>query len=130
MAALPRIIAALRARGYRFVTASQLVGVAPVQAMPRVTGRDLWAVRGDVAIFVVLAALSAALTWLFYVAITLGIARAIMMAALAWLQSRKRRREPPIFTPTLSVVIPAYNEERVIVASVARVLASDYPGSR
>ena len=28
----------------------------------------------------------------------------------------------------MSVIIPAYNEERVIVASVRRVLASDYPG--
>jgi cellulose synthase/poly-beta-1,6-N-acetylglucosamine synthase-like glycosyltransferase len=127
VAALPRIIAALKARGYRFVTASQLVGVPPAQAMPTVTGGDLWAVRTDVAIFVVLAALSAALTWLFYVAITLGIARAVMIAGLARLQARRRRHEPPVFTPTVSVIIPAYNEERVIVASVARVLASDYP---
>jgi cellulose synthase/poly-beta-1,6-N-acetylglucosamine synthase-like glycosyltransferase/peptidoglycan/xylan/chitin deacetylase (PgdA/CDA1 family)/spore germination protein YaaH len=127
VAALPRIIATLKGEGYRFVTASELVGVSPAQAMPRVTGRDLWAVRADVAIFIVLAALSALLTWLFYVAITLGIARAIMLAALAWLQSRTRRATPPTFTPTVSVVIPAYNEERVIVASVMRVLASDYP---
>ena len=48
-----------------------------------------------------LAALSALLTWLFYVAITLGIARAIMLAALAWLQSRTRRATPPTFTPTV-----------------------------
>jgi cellulose synthase/poly-beta-1,6-N-acetylglucosamine synthase-like glycosyltransferase/peptidoglycan/xylan/chitin deacetylase (PgdA/CDA1 family)/spore germination protein YaaH len=127
VAALPRIIAALRARGYRFVTASQLVGVSPAQAMPVVTGGELWAVRTDVAIFVVLAGLSAVLTWLFYVAITLGIARAVMMAGLARLQARRRRREPPVFAPTVSVIIPAYDEERVIVASVARVLASDYP---
>ncbi len=128
VAALPRIIATLQGEGYRFVTASQLVGVSPARAMPPVAGRDLWAVRADVAIFVVLAILSAALTWLFYVAITLGIARAVMLAALAWLQSRTRRAPPPVFAPSVSVVIPAYNEERVIVASVSRVLASDYPG--
>jgi len=127
VAALPRIIAALKANGYRFVTASQLVGVSPAQAMPVVTGGDLWAVRTDVAVFIVLAALSATLTWLFYVAITLGMARAVMMAGLARLQARRRRTEPPVFAPTVSVIIPAYNEERVIVASVQRVLASDYP---
>lgn len=128
VAALPRIIAALKAKGYRFVTASQLVGVSPAQAMPRVAGHDLWAVRADVAIFVVLAGLSALLAWLFYVAITLGIARAVMMAILARLQARRHRVTPPDFSPGVSVVIPAFNEERVIVASVARVLASDYPG--
>ncbi|NTS66336.1 glycosyltransferase [Sphingomonas sp. HHU CXW] len=126
--ALPRIITALKGAGYHFVTASQLVGVSPDKAMPQVTGRDLWAVRADVAIFVVLAALSALLTWLFYVAITLGMARAVMMAGLARLQASRHRELPPAFTPGVSVVIPAFNEERVIVASVHRVLASDYPG--
>ena len=128
VAALPRIITALKGAGYHFVTASQLVGVSPENAMPQVTGRDLWAVRADVAIFVVLAALSALLTWLFYVAITLGMARAVMMAGLARLQASRHRELPPAFTPDVSVVIPAFNEERVIVASVHRVLASDYPG--
>lgn len=127
VAALPRIIAALQAEGYRFVPASQLVGVGPAQAMPRVGGHDLWAVRADVAIFIVLAVLAGLLAWLFYIAIALGIARAVILATLAWAQSRRRRGEPPAHLPSVSVIIPAFNEERVIAASVARVLASDYP---
>ncbi|UIJ46486.1 glycosyltransferase [Sphingomonas cannabina] len=127
VAALPRIIAALQGEGYRFVPASQLAGISPAQAMPRVASADLWAVRIDVAIFVALAALAALLAWIFYVAITLGIARAVVMAGLAWFQSRRDRARPPAFEPSVSVIIPAYNEERVIAASVARVLASDYP---
>jgi len=127
LAALPRIIATLRQQGYRFVPASQLAGIPQAQAMPAVTGADLFAVRVDVAIFVVLAVLAAVLAWLFYVAIALGIARAVLMAGLAWFQSRRRRPEPPAFEPEVSVIIPAYNEERVIAESVARVLASDYP---
>lgn len=127
VAALPRIIATLKAQGYRFTTASQLVGASPARAMPRVAESDLWAVRTDVAIFLVLAALAAVLTWLFYVAIALGIARAVVMAALAWVQSRRRRADPPMYEPRVSVIIPAYNEARVIASSVTRVLASDYP---
>jgi peptidoglycan/xylan/chitin deacetylase (PgdA/CDA1 family) len=37
--ALPQIIAQLRARGYRFVTVSELVGLSRDQAMPRSPGR-------------------------------------------------------------------------------------------
>ncbi|MDP1027556.1 glycosyltransferase [Sphingomonas sp. KR1UV-12] len=128
VAALPQIIRALRARGYRFVTASELVGVSPAVAMPRVTGRDLLAVRTDVAVFVVLAIVAGVLAWLFYLAIALGIARAVLLAGLAWWQARWQRPTPPDHAPTVSVIIPAYNEERVIADSVARVLASDYPG--
>ncbi|MEH3100307.1 glycosyltransferase [Sphingomonas adhaesiva] len=128
VAALPRIIATLRSEGYTFVPVSQLVGLTPAQAMPPVSGHDLWAVRTDVAVFIALAAVTAVIAWLFYIAISLGIARALMMTGLAWVQARRRRAEPPVFTPTVSVVIPAYNEERVIVASVERVLSSDYPG--
>ncbi len=128
VAALPRIVAALKARGYHFVTASRLVGVPRAVAMPPVTGRDLLAVRTDVAIFIVLAGIAVMLAWLFYLAIGLGMARAVLMAGLAWVQSRRERPVPPTHSPSVSVIIPAYNEERVIADSVARVLASDYPG--
>jgi len=127
VAALPRIIATLKGEGYQFVTASQLVGLPQSRAMPAISTPDLAAVRIDVAAFVVLMALSMALMWLFYVAISLGMARAVIMAGLAWFQSGRKRADPPHYEPTVSVIIPAYNEERVIAASVARVLASDYP---
>ena len=127
VAALPRIIDALRGQGYHFVTASELAGVPRQRAMPPVSGNDLTAVRTDVATFVVVASIAALLGWLFYLAIALGIGRAVLVAALAAIQSRRHRREPPHHEPSVSVIIPAYNEERVIAASVARVLASDYP---
>ncbi len=128
VAALPRIIAALRAEGYSFVPVSRLAGLSPQAAMPPVRPADLLAVRIDVAAFVTLAALSALLGWIFYVAISLGIARAVLMAALATFQTRRSRPRPPVHQPAVSVIIPAYNEARVIEASVRRGLASDYPG--
>lgn len=127
VAALPRIIDTLRSDGYHFVAASQLAGIPVARAMPPITGDDLLSVRFDAAIFLLLAGLGLLLTWIFYVAIIMGIARAIGMTALAWWQSRSIRRSPPVSTPRVSVIIPAYNEERVIAASVTRVLASDYP---
>lgn len=123
IAALPRIIDALRARGYRFVPVSALAGLSDDQVMPRIEGSDLLAVRADVAIFIALAGLSLLIGSLFLGAISLGIARAL---ALTWLAARSRPETPPPAAPgqLISVLIPAYNEARVIEASVRRVLLS------
>ena len=128
VAALPRIIKGLEAKGYRFVTVSALAGLTSARVMPPVRGADLFAVRIDVAIFLLLAGIAAALKWLFFAVILFGIGRALMLAALA-LGSRLRsnRIEPPAMQSGtfVSVIIPAFNEAKVIEASVRRVLASE-----
>lgn len=127
VAALPRIIDGLRARGYTFVPISQLAGLPRDQVMPHVTGSDLLAVRADVGLFLILAAIGYAIKWIFFAAIALGIARAIILAALALDANRKRNRAvPPPIDPSLfvSVLIPAFNEALVIEGSIRRVLAS------
>ncbi|MBS0482501.1 MAG: glycosyltransferase [Proteobacteria bacterium] len=129
VAALPIIIDRLRAAGYTFVPVSQLAGSTRDAVMPPVTGSQRLAVRADVGLFGVLAGLGFLLRWTFFFAIALGIARAVLMTALA-LVDRSNRTVPdaPGTMPSVSVIIPAYNEEKVIVSSIARVLASDYPG--
>ena len=83
--------------------------------------------RADVGVFLLFAGLDFALKWLFVIAIALGIARSLILAALA-LGSRRaavRPVAPPIDAGRfVSVIIPAFNEERVIATSVRRVLAS------
>jgi len=96
--------------------------------MPKVTSSDRLSVMTDVAFFVALATGSYVLNWIFFFAIALGIARAVFLTTLALLDRKGRTSEAgESYRPTVSVIIPAYNEERVIVESVARVLASDYP---
>ncbi len=129
IAALPALIDQLRARGYQLVPVSQLAGLSRDAVMPPVSGGDRLAVRADIGAFLALASLGYALRWMFFFAIALGIARAVLMTTLALLD---RGTRPPeggaAYHPTVSVIIPAYNEEMVIVASIARVLESDYPG--
>lgn len=128
VAALPAIIDRLRADGYHFVGVSQLAGLGRDAVMPPITGGDQAAVRADVGIFLALAAIGYAIRWLFFFAIALGIARAVLMTVLALInRATGERPMPDAPQPPVSVIIPAYNEERVIVASIARVLASDYP---
>lgn len=130
VAALPRIIMGLQQAGYRFVTIGELANLPHDAIMPPVTGSDLTAVRADIGLFAALATAVVVLNWTFFCAIALGVLRAVTMALLA-LRSAARRRTPPELPigerSRVTVIIPAYNEERVIEASVGRVLASDYP---
>lgn len=131
VAALPAIINGLQKAGYRFVPASTLAGLSRDAVMPRVTGADLLAVRADVAAFSMLSVLGQGLNWIFFLAIALGMVRAIGLTLLA----ARPLPAPPEAEPTqgggaadlVSVIIPAYNEERVIEASVRRILESDWP---
>ena len=127
VAALPAIIDGLRAKGYQFVPVSQLAGLSRDAVMPKVTGHDLLSVRADIGIFLFFGMIGYALNWLFFTVIMLGIGRAILLAVLAWNSNRpKNRLVPPPIDPALfvSVLIPAFNEARVIEASVRRVLQS------
>lgn len=130
--ALPRIIQKLRADGYTFVPASTLAGLNRDAVMPVIEGWDLVAVRLDVGIFVALAGLLSGLKWMFFFAIALGVIRALGLTTLALFAGRDPDMQPPpdlpegTPRPLVSVIIPAYNEERVIESSVRRILASSY----
>ena len=127
VAALPILIRELRARGYRFVPASELAGLSPAMVNPPISKGDRLAAETDLALFSTLAGITVAIKWLFLVAISLGIARAILLSGLALVQAR--REAHTIFPPIdrrrfVTVLIPAFNEERVIERSVRRVLES------
>ena len=127
VAALPLLIHALRERGYRFVPVSALAGWRPGTVNPPLDAGDVTAARADLLLFLTLGWGSRALHWLFAIAITLGIARAVTLSALALRQARVEA--DTVFPPVdparrVTVLIPAYNEERVIERAVRGVLAS------
>ena len=128
VAALPVIIDTLRAHGYRFVPVSELAGISPQQAMPPLSPADHAAARIDFGLFELVGFLIRSLGFLFAAAITLGIARAVVLTGLALVAVAKERRiaRPEIKADTfVSVLIPAFNEERVIERSIRQVLASE-----
>ncbi|WP_420141570.1 glycosyltransferase [Sphingomonas sp.] len=127
VAALPIIISELKARGYTFVPVSTLAGLARDAVMPPISASDRMAARFDLTLFTALGDLQILLWWVFAVAITLGIGRAVILSGLALWQARIEVRTmfPPIDPDRfVSVLIPAFNEERVIERSVRRVLES------
>jgi cellulose synthase/poly-beta-1,6-N-acetylglucosamine synthase-like glycosyltransferase/peptidoglycan/xylan/chitin deacetylase (PgdA/CDA1 family) len=130
VAALGPLIDAIRAKGYTLVTVDQLAGMTPDQAMPPTSRSSvsLWIDRLGFGFFRYVNML---LQSLFITAIVLGVARLAFLAILAlWHRFTAPGRAPPMLDaktgPRVSVLIPCFNEEKVIVASVARILHSNW----
>ncbi|WP_174298371.1 polysaccharide deacetylase family protein [Sphingomonas bacterium] len=125
--ALPVIIDRLKALGFRFVPVSRLAGLTRDQSMPVISPNDRLAAQTDLALFSTLGASVIFLRWLFVFAISVGILRAITLSALALVQARRENEEVfPAVDPDrfVAVLIPAFNEERVVERAVRGVLAS------
>ncbi len=129
VAALPRIIDALRAHGMEIVPVSELAGWTRDQVMPPVPAEDL-APLVNRFVFVTASWFQTLLRWVFLLAIGLGLARLVLLCGLAlWNRPRGARASPPLSDPgpKVSVLIPAHNEAKVIGDTVKRILDSGYP---
>lgn len=129
IAALPIIVNTLRGEGYRFATVSQLLGVRRSAVMPAVAPDDGALLGLDRVTFGTWFTMQNLLGVAFVLAIVLGVGRGVALTVVAaTARVRERRRgDPAPYTPPVSVLIAAYNEEPVIARTVASVLASRYP---
>ncbi len=124
---LPKLIDALRAKGYSFVPLSQLAGFKRDDVMPPLPlTMSLYA---DRMVFLTISYVAQFLYYCFLGAIVLGVSRLLALAGLA-LWKRAQGPGTPLpgdgTAPVVTVLIPAFNEEKVIVTTVERILASDY----
>ena len=128
--ALPLIVKALQDRGFRFVTVSELLGRTRDQMMPPVPPDTFWQIWTDRLAFGALNIAAVTLHWLFLLGIVLGMARLMFIGVLAVYQRWWKRRMvyDPEYSPSVAVVVPAFNEEKVIVQTVTSLLACDLPG--
>ncbi|HEY2030260.1 MAG TPA: glycosyltransferase [Myxococcales bacterium] len=130
LAALPRIIDALAARGIGFATPEEMTGIPREQLLPPAPRAQTARFGADAVVFGVLGSVSRALGPLFAVAIGLLAFRALLLAFLAPAQARRARRRGKSQPPeglTVSVVVPGYNEEAVIARTVDSLLAQEPP---
>jgi len=126
VAALPLIIDKLRAKGYQFVSVADLLGKKRVDLMLPLTFRERLAAQADGFIFSIFQWSRFAIATVFILGIVLVSGRALIIGILAIIEKLRpdnaKLAEPP---PEVTVLIPAYNEQSVIVQTVQSVLHSD-----
>src|SRR5271155_3163860 len=127
IAALPQVIDTLRAKGYTFVSVTDLLGKTRAQVMLPLSTQEQLEARADGFIFGLYHWFRLGIATVFLAGIVLVSGRALIIGILALIEKclpdRHQLANPP---PTVSVLIPAHNEETVIVQTVNSVLASDF----
>lgn len=129
VAALNILIPKLLARGYSFTTVTGLIGQsAPIT--PATTAQRL---RGRVLIDAVRISVDAVglLTWAILATGALSVIRLLLLLLAARAHHRRERAAPrvPAFArpAPVSVIVPAYNEEKGIASTIESLLRSTHP---
>jgi len=129
--ALAIILDGLKARGYQVVPVSELMGKTRADVMPPISTNERWSAWVDSLNFSLFGAVQYFIIFVFFVGDVLMSGRLVLIGVLA-IYDRCRRREPadPDYQPAVAVLIPAFNEDKVIERTVRSVLDSDYPKLR
>ena len=132
VAALPVLIQTLRERGYEIVPVSELVGKTRAEVMPPLTPRQRWQARADSVAFFLFGFFNNFVVGVFFVGDVLMSGRLIIIGVCAVIDRLRKRRNyaAPDYAPRVAVLIPAYNEEKVIVRTIRSVMMSNYKNLR
>ena len=126
LAALPQVIDALRANGYQLVSVSDLIGKTRAQVMLPLSPQEQFEARADGFIFGIYHWFWVLITTTFILGIILVSGRTLIIGLLALIEKlRPDHAVMPTPPPGVTVLIPANNEEKVIVQTVTSVLLSD-----
>jgi cellulose synthase/poly-beta-1,6-N-acetylglucosamine synthase-like glycosyltransferase/spore germination protein YaaH/peptidoglycan/xylan/chitin deacetylase (PgdA/CDA1 family) len=133
--ALPLIIEGARARGFEFVPVYQLIGKTKADVMPPLPANEYWLARLNWIGFWLFNATITGITVVFFLGDILMTGRLVSVGVLA-IYDRVRAHvygtpaQIAAYRPRVAVLIPAYNEEKVIERTIQGALDSDYPNLR
>jgi len=131
--ALPVIINTLQKQGYSFTNLSTLLGKNRDELMPPLPGGSgYYLMQFNLVLATIVYWLSNFFYSLFIVFIILGLIRLLTMIVLMLRERRKEKKllldeREIIGHPLVSIIVPAYNEEVNVVASIKNLLNQNYP---
>ena len=122
------LIDALRAHGYTVVPVSALMGKTTAQVMPPLAFWQRVRTIPDSIAFSALDIITNFIVMVFFIGDILMSARLVIVGLFAVIDRLRKpyRQATPGYYPRVAVLIPAYNEEKVIVRTIRSVLNSDY----
>jgi cellulose synthase/poly-beta-1,6-N-acetylglucosamine synthase-like glycosyltransferase/peptidoglycan/xylan/chitin deacetylase (PgdA/CDA1 family) len=123
VAALPEVISSLRARGFSFIGLPELLDAQQDDLIPPVTGERSWQ---DRMTFFMLDGLTGLLKISFWIVISIGLLRSLAMLIMAQVRRPHLTVRGDVY-PRVDVLVPAYNEETVVAATIRAILATEYP---
>ncbi len=127
--ALPKIIDTLTAEGFTFVPLHRLLGKSLDDVMPRVQTSEVLANFGQLLRslwYAILQAVYAAVPYVVIGATILGATRLCLIVVGATVQERRHRRRHEIdwLPQSIAVLVPAYNEAKVICSTINSLLSA------
>ena len=125
--ALSMIIDGVRAKGLEIVPVHELLGKTKAEIMPPIAPNERWEARLNLVGFWIFDTTIKGITWIFIMGDILMTGRLLSIGAFAIFD--RLRRKPYVtnsYQPRVAVLIPAFNEEKVIEQTVRAALASDY----
>jgi peptidoglycan-N-acetylglucosamine deacetylase len=133
--ALPLIIDGARARGFDFVPVYQLMGKTKADVMPPLRTGEYWSALLNWIGFGLFGATMAGIAIIFFLGDILMTGRLISIGVLAICDRLRSHvygtpEQIAAYLPQVAVLIPAYNEEKVIERTIQGALDSDYPNLR
>jgi len=133
--ALPMIIDGIRAHGLEIAPVYDLLGKTRADVMSPLPTGERWSARLDRLGFWLFDVGTLGITWIFFLGDLLMTGRLLFIGTAAVYDRLHekifgRPAEVASYKPKVAVLIPAYNEEKVIVRTVRAALNSDYPDIR
>lgn len=126
--ALDRIIPELQKKGYKFISLPEASGFGYAEVMPGLGSDEWWAITATKIIMAIRRWGWSLIVFLFFFTTFLSIVRLVFLGYLVIRSRKKTISEQTLPWPDselLSVVIPAFNEEKTIAKTVASLQKSD-----